>query len=111
MDIIEIEKIFDNFLLYNIEVKHLGKDIKKGRLKMVVVKNHNIKFLIETSTGIKNLELLYPFNIIDGEDIKIFDYNIPHTIKENKELYSEIENYSTEPKSKYINTKVIFKKI
>lgn len=111
METIEIEKLFDDFLLYDIEIYHNEKVLRAGKLKMVLMKNHNIKFYIETNLGIKTIELLYPFNYKKTTSSITFDYNIDSLVKDNKELKNMIESYPTEQPSKFLNSKVYFKRI
>lgn len=111
METIEIEKLFDDFLLYNIGIYHNNKVLRTGKLKMVSMKNHNIKFYIETNMGIKTIELLYPFNYKKTSDLITFEYYVDTLVKDNKELKNMIDVYPTDQASKFLNTEVYFKRI
>lgn len=110
MELIDIEKLFDDFLLYNIEICHNDKILKSGKLKMVVSKNHNIKFFIETNASLKTIELFYPFSYKKTKNSIIFDYNIDTLVNDNIRLKLLIDNYLNEEASKFLNTKIYFNK-
>ena len=104
MEFVEIEKLFDNFLLYDINIYHDDKLFKTGKLKMVTVKNHYIKFFVESAGSIKALELFYPFSFKQTDNKIIFDYKVDTVTRGNKLLNLKIANYILEdtPKVKEV---------
>lgn len=108
MEFVEIEKLFDNFLLYDINIYHDDKLFKTGKLKMVTVKNHYIKFFIESAGSIKVLELFYPFSFKQTDNKIIFDYKVDTVTRGNKLLNLKIANYKEEISYKFLNSTVTF---
>ena len=111
MELIEIEKLFDDFLLYDIEIIINNKVLKSGKLKMVSTKNHNIKFYIETINGIKSIELYYPFDYKVKKNEIIFDYDVSKLTKNDIVTTKLIETFPSDCISRFLNEKIIFKKL
>lgn len=110
MTFIEIDKIFDPFLLYDIEVLEDERPIKAGKLKMVQLKNNVLKFYLESNKTIKQFEYYYPFDIVITPDYIIFDYNIKKLTRNNLTAETYLNAYDSTKTSPLINKQIKFLK-
>lgn len=108
MTFTEIDKIFDNFLLCDINILENDNIIKTGKLKMVQLKNNILKIYLDINGSLKNFEYYYPFDLTIEENKIIFDYDINKVIKNNKKLESYFQSYFEEEISSLLNKKVTF---
>lgn len=110
MQYTEIEKLFDPFLLYDIEIIQNNKDILKcGKLKMVTAKNNNIKVYLENNNVIKNFELYYPFDYTITDNSIILDYRYKSFFKNNLVLSVFVSAYNNEESLKIANSLITIK--
>lgn len=93
MNFVELDKIFDPFLLCDIQIFENDKLIKEGKLKMVQVKNNILKIYYEYNKSIKSIEYYYPFELQVFNNKIIFDYNIKKLYKNNIILKTYIESF------------------
>lgn len=107
----KFETIFDPFILHDIEIIHEDKVIKSGKLKLVSVKNHIIKFYFIQNGILKNIELYYPFDIVITDDNIVLDYSVKKFADKNILLYAYTNTYKMDEPSDILNTKIYIKKI
>lgn len=107
----KFESVFDPFILNEIEINQEDKQLKKGKLKLVSVKNHIIKFYFEQNGSLKQFELFYPFDIKISDDCITLDYTIKKFAGNNILLYAYANTYKSDDPSPYLNTKIYIKKV
>ena len=107
----KFETLFDSFILHEVEITHADKVLKRGKLKLVSVKNHIIKFYFVQNGVLKNLELYYPFDITITDDYIVLDYSIKKFARNNILLYAYTNTYKQEEPSTILDTKIYIKKI
>lgn len=108
MKFTEIDKIFDSFLLCDINILENENIIKAGKLKMVQLKNNILKFYLDINGVLKIFEYFYPFDLKVDDNKIIFNYDINKVIKGNKKLKSYFQSYSEEEVSPLLNKKITF---
>lgn len=110
MQYTEIEKLFDPFLLYDIDIIQNNKDIiKSGKLKMVSAKNNNIKLFLEINNSLKNFELYYPFDYTLTDESITFDYRYKSFYKNNIVLSVFLSAYHIEEPLKIADSIITIK--
>ena len=72
MKFTEIDKIFDSFLLCDINILENENIIKTGKLKMVQLKNNILKFYLDINGVLKIFEYYYPFELKVDDNKIIF---------------------------------------
>lgn len=99
----DLNKIFNKFFFKQITFILDGKIIKDGRLKLFTMKGFNLKFfLVDPDGTIKNLEIPYPFELIETPYGFIFDYRLEKLrLLENTELLDNLEEDC--PKSRFFD--------
>lgn len=107
----KFETLFDPFILHDIEIIHKDKILKSGKLKLVSVKNHVIKFYFVQNGFLKNIELYYPFDITITDNYIILDYSIKKFADNNILLFAYTNTYKMEEASDILDTKIYIKKI
>ena len=71
-----IEKKINNFLLKPISFKLNNKVIKKGKLKIFIIKQFFIKFNLDINNEIKVFEIPYPYKIHEVNNTLVFEYTL-----------------------------------
>lgn len=105
----KFEKIFDPFLLREVEISYKDKIIRRGKLKMVMMKNNIIKLYLTGGLTLKIVELYYPFDVKIYDDKIILDYHIKKLTKNNLYLELLINSFNSPDKSPFYDNEVYIK--
>ena len=96
----DIFKQLEHLLLHDVELRLGGKVLKRGRLKLLNVKQHFIKFTLEVDNDIKSFELVYPFEIrVDSEKQCTLSYKISTFSGSNKDVFYKLKTLSKQTAS------------
>lgn len=96
--------VFKNLLLRNVNVKCNSKILRSGIIKNFAIKQFIIKVFIENSKGhIRILELPYPFEIKQQNNITLLNYKLNTFCKTNSELSCKIKLLNKKNVSKFFD--------
>lgn len=110
MEYVEIERIFDDYLLCDVDVMQDDILIKSGKLKMVTVKNHIIKLYLDCNGVIKTFDYFYPFATQYDDQKIVLDYRFKELYKNNKIVEFFIRAYTITEPLKFTDAQIIIKK-
>lgn len=109
-ELIDVEQLFDDFLLCDIEIYQDDELVRKGKLKMVTVKNHNIKIYLDNLRTTKVYELFYPLSYTKKNNQILFDYSSDIIVGDSKILDFYVSKLTTKTSSELLNSKILIKK-
>lgn len=96
----DIFQQLEQFLLRDVEFRLGNKVLKRGKLKLLNVKQHFIKFTLEIDNEIKSFELVYPYEIrIDSSNVCTLSYKISTFSGTNKDVYYKLRTMSKQTAS------------
>ncbi len=79
----EIERKLNNFLLKPVSFKLNNKVIKKGKLKIISIKQFFIRFNLDINNEIKVYEIPYPYRIHEDTKMLTFEYTLSSLCNSN----------------------------
>lgn len=107
--VVDLNNIFNEYFFKKFTFILDNKIIKDGRLKLFNMKGFNLKFfLVDPDGTIKNLEIPYPFDLVQTSHGFIFDYRLEKLrLLENTELLDNLEEDC--PKSRFFDKPLYLK--
>ena len=93
-----VEKTLKSLLLSTIKITSKKRTLGAGQVQLFEIKDFNIKLLF--STG-KKLEILYPFNILEEDNIIYFDYTLYNIHTDDVLLKPRVNRMITNQRNKY----------
>ena len=107
--VIDLNKIFNKYFFNQFTFILDNKIVKNGRLKLFSMKGFNLKFfLVDPDGTIKNLEIPYPFALVQTPHGFIFDYRLEKLqLLDNTEHLDNLEDDC--PKSRFFDKPLYLK--
>lgn len=107
MKLDQYSEYFKNLLLRDVSVRINDKVIRSGKIKNFAIKQFYIKLFIENTKGhVRMLELPYPFDITQANNITALNYNISTFYGNNQELKCKLKFLNKKNVSKLYDTTV-----
>ena len=93
-----VENTLKSLLLSTIKITSKKRTLGAGQVQLFEIKDFNIKLLF--STG-KKLEILYPFNILEEDNIIYFDYRLDYIHRGDVLWKPRVNRMITNHRNKY----------
>lgn len=93
-----VENTLKSLLLSTIKITSKKRTLGTGQVQLFEIKDFNIKLIFFTG---KKLEILYPFNIHEQDNIIYFDYRLEYIHREDVLWKPRVNRMITNPRNKY----------
>ena len=107
-----IENVFNNYLLRNIEFLHNNKSIKSGKLLFYSLKEFYINFILQNEYNQNKVYTIpYPFEIYYNNDFFTLNYQIKDFCNGIDDIVINANLLTINKKNKFLDSKLIISPI
>lgn len=103
-----VENTLKSILLTNVRITSKKRTLGVGKILLYEIKDFNIKLIFDNS---KKVDILYPFNIIEKNNIVYFDYTTEHIHRNDVVQQVRTKQMIKNKKNKYYDLLVSIEKI
>ena len=103
-----VENTLKSILLTKVRITSKKRTLGLGKILLYEIKDFNIKLIFDNS---KKVDILYPFNIIEENNIVYFDYTTEHIHRNDVVQQVRTKQMIKNKKNKYYDLLVSIEKI